>query len=176
MNLLAFLLYATLISSLHSSIHQPPIKTAFLAVTSSGPSLYLNFRFLCFLSPAPPAFLFFLLPFPSSPNRVISSPNVPEEENLIVNRILNNFKKKNILRLCSTFSLISKFHQLLCPNHSPIVVSFLARIFSAFVTGNRVRYVSSYSSFSRWFADNICCALELPEISVGLSRNSSFRS
>lgn len=80
MNLLAFLLYATLISSLHSSIHQPPIKTAFLAVTSSGPSLYLNFRFLCFLSPAPPAFLFFLLPFPSSPNRVISSPNVPEEE------------------------------------------------------------------------------------------------
>lgn len=58
----------------------------------------------------------------------------------------------------------------------PNVVSFLWRCFSAFVTGNRVRYASSYSSFSLWALVNICCAREHSVISVGMSNTSSFKS
>lgn len=58
----------------------------------------------------------------------------------------------------------------------PSVVSFLCRCFSAFVTGNRVRYASSYSSFSFSALVNICCARDPSAISVGMSKTSSFKS
>lgn len=58
----------------------------------------------------------------------------------------------------------------------PSVTSFLCRCFSAFVTGNRVRYASSYSSFSLCALVNICCACDPSVISVGMSKTSSFKS